>query len=74
MSSAIAAEVSIAATRQSANNPRVLPRPCDACPVPWTKTTTQATAKVPNMNTSECAKLISWRTPYTIVYPRATSP
>ncbi len=35
--------------------------------VPWKNTTTQATAKVPYMKTSEWAKLMSCRTPYTIV-------
>ena len=43
------------------------PRLWSADVVPWKNTTTQTTAKVPNMKTSEWAKLISWRTPYTIV-------
>ena len=64
---AIAADVSIAAIRATARRPSELPRLWLAEAVPWKNTTTQATAKVPNMKTSEWAKLISWRTPYTIV-------
>ena len=43
------------------------PRLWETDVVPCTNTATQAVAKVPYMKTSEWAKLISWRTPYTIV-------
>ena len=57
----------MAATKAMPSMPRVAPRPWVVESVPWMYTTTQATAKVPNMKTSEWAKLISCRTPYTIV-------
>ena len=53
----------IAATRAMAISPSVWPRLWLAESVPWKKTTTHATAKVPNMKTSEWAKLMSCSTP-----------